>query len=90
MIGAKPLGIRFNKVDGFIRVYDGTTYLVLFFPEKYDVIFNRIRYLISLKCGITYVISHYYAKIKNELSDSLPLEKKVTLHDVVIFIKSVI
>ena len=84
MIGAKPLGIRFNKVDGFIRVYDGTS------PEKYDVISNRIRYLISLKCGITYVISHYYAKIKNELSDSLPLEKKVTLHDVVIFIKSVI
>ena len=34
LIGAKPLHIRFGKVDGFIRVYDGTRYLVLFCPEK--------------------------------------------------------
>ena len=27
-ISAKPLRIRFNKVNGFIRVYDGTRYLV--------------------------------------------------------------
>ena len=46
MIGAKPLCIRFNKVDEFIRVYDGTRYLVLFSHEKYDVIYNRIRYII--------------------------------------------
>ena len=26
---AKPLCIRFVKIDGFIRVYDGTRYLVL-------------------------------------------------------------
>ena len=25
---AKPLRIRFGKIDGFIRVYDGTRYLV--------------------------------------------------------------
>ena len=28
LIGAKPLRIRFNKVDGHIRVYDGAKYLV--------------------------------------------------------------
>ena len=28
LVGAKPLRIRFNKIDGFI--YDGTRYLVLF------------------------------------------------------------
>ena len=28
LIGAKPLRINFDRVDGFIRVYDGTTYLV--------------------------------------------------------------
>ena len=28
LIGAEPLRIRFDKVDGFIRVYDGTRYLV--------------------------------------------------------------
>ena len=36
LIGAKPLRIRFDKVDGFIRIYDGTRYLVLFDPEKCD------------------------------------------------------
>ena len=30
LIGAKPLRIRLNKIDGFIIVYDGTRYLVLF------------------------------------------------------------
>ena len=37
-VDAKPMHIRFDKVDGFIRVYDGTKYLVLFGHEKYDVI----------------------------------------------------
>ena len=32
--GAKPLRIRFDKLDEFIRVYDETRYLVLFGPEK--------------------------------------------------------
>ena len=32
---------HFDKVDGFIRVADGTRYLVLFDPEKYNVIFKR-------------------------------------------------
>ena len=45
--------IRFYKIDGFIRVYDGTRYLVLFESEKYDSIYNKIRYLISVKSGIT-------------------------------------
>ena len=34
LIDAKPLRIRLNKVDGFIRVYDGIRYLVLYSPEK--------------------------------------------------------
>ena len=31
-------------------------------PEKYDAIYKRIRYLISPKSSITYVLSHCYAK----------------------------
>ena len=73
--GAKPLRIRFDKIDGFIRVYNGTRYLVLFEGEKYDFIYNRIRYLIGVKSGVTYVISHNYAKIKVDSCDSLPQEK---------------
>ena len=56
--------IRFDKIDAFIIVYDGTRYLVLLGPEKYVAIYNRIRYLISLKSSITYIFSHYFAKIK--------------------------
>ena len=47
LIGAKPLRIRFDKVDGFIRNYDGTRYLILFDPEKHDTIYDKIRYLIG-------------------------------------------
>ena len=75
MIGAKPLCIRFSKADGFIRVYDGTRYVVLFGPEKRDVIYNRIRYFLSQKCGITYVFSHNYARTKIDSYDILPLKK---------------
>ena len=38
LIDAKPLHIRFHKTDGFIRVYNGIRYLVLFGSEKYDFI----------------------------------------------------
>ena len=49
LFGSKPFRIRFDEVYGFIRVYDRIKYWVLFAPEKYDVIYNRIRYLISRK-----------------------------------------
>ena len=46
LIDAKSLHIRFNNIDGFMRVCDGTRYLVLFGSEKYDFIYNRIRYIL--------------------------------------------
>ena len=55
LIGSKPLCIRFNEINGFSRVYYGTKYLMLFGLEKQDAIYNRIKYLIGLKSGITYV-----------------------------------
>ena len=66
-----PSHIRFNKIDEFIRVYDGTRYLVLFASEKYDYIFDRIRYIINIKSGITDRVSHNYAKIKVDSFDFL-------------------
>ena len=65
MIGTKPLRIRFDKVDRFIRVYNGTRYLILFGTEKY-VIYDKIRYLISQQSGIAFVISLYYTRIKTD------------------------
>ena len=89
LIDSKALPIKFNKIDGLIRVYDGTRYLVLFASEKYDSIYNRIRYPICVKGGITYIISHNYAKIKVDSYNFLPLEKTMTFHNVIILIKSV-
>ena len=38
LIGAKPLRSRFNKVDGFIRIYDGARFSIFLGSEKYDKI----------------------------------------------------
>ena len=53
-----------DKINGFIRINDRTKYLTLFGSEKYDAVYNRIRRLISLKSGITYIFSHYLRKSK--------------------------
>ena len=90
MIDARPICVRFDKVDGLIRVYASSRYLALFGLEKYDVIYNRIRYLISRNGGISYVFSHSYTKIKTDSYNSLPLQKTLTLHNVIIHIKSVL
>ena len=82
MFGAKPLCIIFDKIDGFIRVYDGNRYLVLLGG------LDKIRYLIEIKSGITYIASYNYAKIFDSY-DSFSLEKTLTLHNVMILVKSV-
>ena len=63
LIGAKPMCISFDKVNGFSRFYDVTRDLLLFGPEK----FEAKKVVISQKSGFTYVISHNYAKIKIDL-----------------------
>ena len=80
--------IRFDQIDGFIRIYDGARYLTLFRSEEYEAIYNRIRDLISQKSDITYIFSQYIAKIKVDPYDSLPREKRSTLNNVIIHIKS--
>ena len=89
LIGAKTLCIMFNKVDWFIRDYDGTKYLVLFALEKYNAIDDRIKYLIQLKKGITYVFSQNFAKSKVYSDDDLSWEETLNSHNVLIFNKSV-
>ena len=41
----------------------------------------QIRYLIGVKSGTTYVISHNYAKIKVDSYNSLPLDNVTPLHN---------
>ena len=60
-----------------LEFFNGTRYLVLFSPEKYDAIYNRIKYIISQKSGIPYIFSHYYMKIKVESYDSFASRKNI-------------
>ena len=58
--------------------------------EKYDAIYDRIRYLISLKSNIKHNSSYYFVKIEVASYDSLPIEKILKLHNVIMRIKSVL
>ena len=49
LTGPKPSCIRFNKIEGFFRIYDGNIYLVLFVSGKYDVMYYRYLIWISYK-----------------------------------------
>ena len=60
-------------------------YLILLGSAKYDGIYDRIRYFASLKRGITYILSHYFAKIK--FDSYFPIKKILTLQNVIIHIK---
>ena len=78
LIGSTPLRTRFDiKIDGITRIYDRTRYLTLFGSIKYDAFKDKIRYLITIKSYMTYTIFHYFAKIKVDSYDSLPIEKDI-------------
>ena len=42
-LGSKSVRIRFDKIDGIMRIYHGTRYLKLFGTKRYDAIYDRIR-----------------------------------------------
>ena len=82
-----PLHVRFNKTDEFIKIYNGTRYLVLFGPERMMQFMIELDiYLISEKSAITYSISHNSARIKTYSYNSLPIGKTSTFHNVIILI----
>ena len=94
-IDAKPFPIKFNKVDGLIKIYNGIRYLEL--SNSYDTnyrvynkIFDEINYLITEKSDDKYSINHNFARIKIDSYNSLPIEKKVTFHNVIILIMLVV
>ena len=51
----------FNQLGFNLNLWSRS--LVLFGPEKYDVIYKKIRYPISQKSDIRYVMSHNFARI---------------------------
>ena len=89
-MGSKPLIIGFDEINGFIRIYYGIRYLVLFCSGLYDVIYDKIKYLISKKGYVTISINHNFARIRIDSYNSLPIESTLTIHNIIILIKSVV
>ena len=79
-MGANSSRIKYDKIDGFIKIYDGSRYLILFGPKRYDAIYDGTKYLISGKSGVTYSISHNFAKLRIYSYNSLPIEKTLTFN----------
>ena len=86
-MGKNPLCIRFDETDGFIKVYSGVRYLVLL---DYNGIYDKIKGLISEKINITDKIRCNFARIRIDLRKSLPIEKILIFHNIIIHIKSVV
>ena len=83
---AKPLRIRFDKINGFIKIHDKIRYLVLFdyvycdkilFDYVYcDKICNKIKYLLIQKSGIRDSMNNNNLEnVRINSFDSLPIEK---------------
>ena len=80
--GRKPLCIRFDKIDGFIiALNDKIKHLVLFDYGLLDKMFDKIKYLISKKSGITNGINYNSGKIKIDSYNSLPIKEILTFHN---------
>ena len=75
---------------GSIKTYAEIRYLVSFGDERYNAIYDNIRYLISGKSSITCSFSHNFVRIGIDLDNSLAVEKTLTLHNVIILIRSVV
>ena len=87
----KPLHIRFDKIDGLIVILDGKVkHVVLFDYGLFGKICDKIKYLICEKSGITNSINHNFETIRIDSYNSLPTEKILTFHNVIILIKSVV
>ena len=55
-----------------------------------DAIYDKIRYLKSEERGITDGMNHNFAIIRIDSYNSLPIEKALAFHNVIILIKSVV
>ena len=83
--------IEFDKIDGYLRLCgDWFRHLILFYDGWFDKICDKIKYLIIEKGGITDSINHNFGKIGIDSHNYLPIEKILTVYNVIILIESVI
>ena len=69
------MSIRFGKIDGFIQIYDGIRYLVLFDFGWFHKICDRIKYPLSKKSGITDRINLNFGRTRIDPYNPLGIEK---------------
>ena len=75
-VGPKPFRIRFEKLDGFIRVRSGEfRYLIMLDYGLFDKTCDKIKYLINQKSGITDSINHKFGRIKIDSYNSFLKQK---------------
>ena len=88
-MSAKALRIRFDKIDGFIKIQSGIIYLEIF--DYWFMIKFIIRLDISQVEKVILQIASIIILKKSEFSyNSSPIEKIFTFHNVIIPIKSVV
>ena len=94
IMGLQSFRIGFDEIDGLIKSYNGIRYLVLFGHLWYDEIYDSIGYkskvLVIMKKGFKNSIDHNFARITIDSYSSLPIEKILTFHNVIILIKSIV
>ena len=72
VMGNKTLHIRFHKIDGFNKIYNEIRYLVLL---VYNEIYDKTKYLMNEKGGITDHINLNFERIRTGSCNSLPTKK---------------
>ena len=65
-------------------------HILLFDYELFDKICDKSKYLTSEKSDITDSVNHNFGEIRIDSYNSLPTEKILTFHNVMILIKSVV
>ena len=94
IMGLQSFRIGFDEIDGLIKSYNGIRYLVLFghlwYNEIYDSIGYKSKVLVIMKKGFKNSIDHNFARITIDSYSSLPIEKILTFHNVIILIKSTV
>ena len=53
-MGAKPLRIRFHKINGYMKIYGGIRYLVLHDYKRYNALFDRIHMIFTYRKNIDF------------------------------------
>ena len=86
--GTKPLHNRYDEVDRFIKIYNGIECLVLLGYNWFDKICYKIKYRLSDKSCIKESINQNFARIRIRWYNSLPIEKILTFHNIIVLIVS--